>query len=232
MTQFLFIMSAVVLLGAGCVATNTTPVSNSETVNTDAVVNPTAGAYNKYLVSLPLDKSTGEPIYCLPNNQPRTLGVPAGYEDEWTTYQGTSFGIAYPEDFVVDTSLGNDYASFTSPDGRVTFHVYSPLWDGSADELLVQSGEIIVATRPRVITPVSCVTQLGESSTVEYDAKVIRESDDTTIRSVADIGLKTEDDTSNVRMTFALEVKDTEQFDEYLELFKLFMSSLVQYADA
>lgn len=29
----------------------------------------------------------------------------------------------------------------------------------------------------------------------------------------------------------ALEVNDAEQFDEYIELFKLFMSSLVQYAD-
>ena len=229
-TGFFLTICPALLLGAGCVTTTptNTVVTNTKTVDVQDSVND----YDDFLLSLPIDQVTGEPIYCLPNNQPRTLGVPAGYEDDWTTYQDAYFGIAYPPNFVVDTSLGNEYASFVSPDGNATFHVYSPQWDGSPDKLLVQTGETVAAESPTVSEAVSCVTQLGVSSTAKFEAQVITKSSSDALRSIANLGLETEDDTSNVRMTFALEVKDAKYFDEYLEQFQLFMSSLVQYADA
>lgn len=223
---------ALVIVGAGCVkapapSTDTTPQNNQPTNDSSEVID-----YDSLLLALPVDSATGEAIICLPNNEPRTLRVPAGYEDVWVTYQGSTFGIAYPDEFESNISLGADYASFVSPDGDVTFSVYAPLWNGTPEQLVAQNDESVVAQSKILQSPVSCVTQLGVSSRVNYTATVIRESDGSTLRSVADIELVPDDGSSGVRMTFAFEFANAELFTKYQKLFELFMSTLVQYADA
>ena len=50
------------------------------------------------------------------------------------TFQGAWFEVKYPQDFKAkgslasETSDGFDSAIFTSPDGTVSFYVYSPQW--------------------------------------------------------------------------------------------------------
>ena len=66
------------------------------------------------------------------------------------TYRGAWFSVNYPADFTAEGSLPSattgddgtyDSAIFTSPDGSVTFYVYSPQWSGDPTDIALQPGE-------------------------------------------------------------------------------------------
>jgi len=56
-------------------------------------------------------------------------------------FEGAWFQVAYPADFTVRPSLesssaeGYDSAFFDSPDGEVTFYVFSPQWGGEPSDI-------------------------------------------------------------------------------------------------
>ena len=57
------------------------------------------------------------------------------------TYRGAWFEVAYPAGFTAAPSLpsptapGADSATFTAPDGSVSFYVYAPRWGGIPDDI-------------------------------------------------------------------------------------------------
>ena len=66
------------------------------------------------------------------------------------TFRGAWFTIQYPDDFTAEGSLPSagsdedntfDSATFTSPDGTVTFYVYSPQWSGDPTDIDLQKDE-------------------------------------------------------------------------------------------
>lgn len=66
------------------------------------------------------------------------------------TFRGAWFPIKYPADFTAKGSLASstsdeddafDSATFTSPDGTVSFYVYSPQWNGDPTDIDLKPGE-------------------------------------------------------------------------------------------
>jgi hypothetical protein len=69
------------------------------------------------------------------------------------TFQGAWFEVKYPQDFKAkgsldsETSDGFDSVIFTSPDGTVSFYVYSPQWSGEATDISLQPNEKLASTK-------------------------------------------------------------------------------------
>lgn len=155
------------------------------------------------------------------------LNDPVDPSGQWTYYEKDYFSLSYPPGF---TALDDepDYGSFISPDGTVTVSVYSPLWSGTPEKLLLQTNETIVATKED--TSLSNGNELGEGTTREIQWMTAAANDGSYTRSIVDtrfIG----PDGSETRLTWSIQYKDQEAYDRYRNDYLKMKESLIQYAD-
>ncbi len=137
------------------------------------------------------------------------------------TFQGAWFEVKYPTDFKAkgslasETSDGFDSAIFTSPDGTVSFYVYSPQWSGDARDIGIQPNEELTSTR----------ADNTDSKSVEWWTIVA--NDQTYTRSYQ----KTTDMASNTMSVIGVKHKNQASYDRYKKQYIAFKSSLKQFAD-
>jgi hypothetical protein len=72
------------------------------------------------------------------------------------TFQGAWFQIQYPSHFIATGSMksltadGFDSAVFTSPDKQVEFYVFSPQWEGEANDIKLHLHEKISSSKTQI----------------------------------------------------------------------------------
>ena len=136
-------------------------------------------------------------------------------------YQGAWFEVKYPQGFTAhgsipsETSDGFDSALFTSPDGLVSFYVYSPQWSGVAKDIALQPNEKMASTKA------------DNSGAKSLEWWTIVALDQSYTRSYQ----KTVDMTSNTMSVIGLRYKNQAAYDRYKKQYIAFKSSLKQFAD-
>ncbi|NBY11198.1 MAG: hypothetical protein EBQ77_09415 [Sphingobacteriia bacterium] len=72
------------------------------------------------------------------------------------TFKGAWFQIQYPSNFIATGSMksltadGFDSAVFTSPNKQVEFYVFSPQWEGEANDIKLQGQEKLSNTKTQI----------------------------------------------------------------------------------
>ena len=72
------------------------------------------------------------------------------------TFKGAWFQIQYPSNFIATGSMksltadGFDSAVFTSPNKQVEFYVFSPQWEGEANDIKLQGQEKLINTKTQI----------------------------------------------------------------------------------
>jgi hypothetical protein len=139
---------------------------------------------------------------------------------DWLTFKGAWFNIDYPPNFTVKPSMtsssasGYDSAFFVSPDGLVTFYVYSPQWSGE----------------PKDIEQSKQTEKVISKSTKEGVDRLVRE---VTIRARNGSYTRSFVDTKgeNTRLVFGIKYANKKAYKKYLSDYKRFKKSLQQFAD-
>jgi len=142
-------------------------------------------------------------------------------------YRGFYFDVRYPENFtaspngpVSDSVVQTDAAQFESPDGRVAFYVYSPLWSDEPDYLKVAANETLVDEK-------TTETDGGDTITKWVTVKA---NDGSYHRSYVSIREQVTTG-SEVHHVFGIKYADQAAYNEYRDEYLRFKSSLRQYAD-
>ena len=147
---------------------------------------------------------------------------------------GAWFKIEYPHGWKVTplarsatSTTGYDSAKFTSPDGRAEFYVFSPQWNGSPQEILIDpKREVLVSHR----TDHASRGRIGDGSfmiNAVVNWYTVRAKDGSYLRSWAD----TEDKGLNVRHVFGIKYRNAAVYKKHQAEYAHFCKSLVQYAD-
>jgi len=137
-------------------------------------------------------------------------------------YSGAWFDIDYPSSFKAENSQksetnvnGYDSATFTSPDGKVQFYIFSPQWSGVPENIVLKSSEI----------------QTDSSSTVENGLEVkrwtIAAKDGSYVRSYE----STSETKLNINKVFGIKYAFKKDLDKYKDAYLHFKNSLEQFAD-
>lgn len=147
-------------------------------------------------------------------------------------YRGSYFDIEYPEGFRASPDgpmdvpadgyarVRTDAAQFESPDGLVSFFVYSPLWAGEPDYLRTASNETVVDER---------TTESDDGDTITTWA-TLKANDGSYARSY--ISIREQMLTgSELHHVFGIKYADAASYDTYRDAFIRFKESLKQYAD-
>lgn len=136
-------------------------------------------------------------------------------------YSGAWFQIEYPANFTVQPSLrsttskeGFDSATFTSPDDRVQFYIFSPQWSGEAADIKVQSNE--------KQTEVTSATENG----LLIRRWTIQAKDDSYLRSY-----ESSAETGGINKVFGIKYASAADLKRYRTEYLHFKNSLEQYAD-
>ena len=142
-------------------------------------------------------------------------------------HQGAWYAVQYPANFTVSeeiksASAGNDAydsARFTSPDGKVTFYVYSPQWGGEASNIALRPGEREISRESK-----KRKEQIGETTlilwTIEAPDGRRRSYEET--RTGADGGMN---------WILGIEYADEASLQQYRAQYLNFKKSLEQFAD-
>jgi hypothetical protein len=149
----------------------------------------------------------------------------AGYKK--FTQQDGNFSIEYPEEFRVSEVIG-DFAKFSSDDGRVKFSVYSPLWFGDENVyvIYIQTNERLLGAEVD-----EDKVELGEVGSARRIVIRQKYSDKQNRYERTMIDTQLHGDSSSTRSAFSFEYASQEDYQEYLEDFEHFQSSLEQFAD-
>ncbi len=137
-------------------------------------------------------------------------------------FEGAWFEVAYPADFAVRPSLesssadGFDSAFFDSPDGQVTFYVFSPQWGGEPVDIALDPGTEMMAD--------STSTTAGPVTTTRV---TIRARDGAWERSY----VTEEDERGPTRWTIGWRYSSQEARERYAPAFEAFRESLTQFGD-
>jgi hypothetical protein len=137
-------------------------------------------------------------------------------------FEGAWFEVAYPADFAVRPSLesssadGFDSAFFDSPDGQVTFYVFSPQWGGEPVDIALDPGTEMMAD--------STSTTEGPVTTTRF---TIRALDGSWERSY----VTEEDERGPTRWTIGWRYSSQEARERYAPAFEAFRESLMQFGD-
>lgn len=137
-------------------------------------------------------------------------------------YSGAWFDIDYPSSFKAENSQksetnvnGYDSATFSSPDGKVQFYIFSPQWSGVPEDIVLKSSEI----------------QTDSSSKVENGLEVkrwtIAAKDGSYFRSYE----STSETKLNINKVFGIKYASEKELDKYKEEYLHFKKSLEQFAD-
>ena len=154
----------------------------------------------------------------------RSINVKSGNSQDFSykKYKGAWFDIEYPSTFKVGNSLksatnvdGFDSATFTSPDGKVQFYVFSPQWSGEAIDILLKPSEI----------------QLESSSKIQNGLQIKRWTVKARNGSYFRSYEATSETESNINKVFGIKYGSKEDLDMYKESYLHFKNSLQQYAD-
>ena len=148
-----------------------------------------------------------------------TASAPA----KWRTFKGAYFEVKYPPGFKARKSLPSnsfegqhDSAFFTSADGMVEFYVFSPLWNGTPNDIELAPGTELV---------VSEATE--QKGAVKTRRVTIKAKDNSYIRSFED----TENTDTNNRRVFGIKYKDRDTYNKYRSQYLTFKNSLKQFSD-
>lgn len=147
---------------------------------------------------------------------------------QWTYYQKDYFSLSYPPGFTA-VEEAQDYGTFVSPDGEVTVSLYSPLWTGNPDKLLLQPGETISSTKEE--TTASSGNELGEGTTRAAQWMTMKADDDSYTRSIVDNRLIGPGNSSETRLTWSIQYQNQEAYNRYRDQYIKMKESLTQYAD-
>lgn len=136
-------------------------------------------------------------------------------------YKGAWFQINYPLGFTAKGSQkslsadGFDSATFTSPDQDVEFYVFSPQWNGDAQDIILQTNEKLSSTTSQ---------QNGDHTTTWW---TISAKDGSYFRSY-------QQKTNTVYHTnciFGIRYKNQSALKTYTLQYSKFKSSLIPFAD-
>lgn len=142
-------------------------------------------------------------------------------QGKWLTYKGAYFDIQYPANFRARGSLRTDgerydSAFFTSPDKKVEFYVYSPIWNGEPEDIEIDETTESYVSR-----------NTEERNGIKIRRATIRAKDGSYVRSFED----TENTNTNNRTVFGIKYLDQAAYDKYRQTYLAFKKSIKQYAD-
>ena len=168
-------------------------------------------------------KATRFPLLILIALCAMTLAATTTLTAQTKTFRGAWFAIQYPADFTAEGSLSSatqdseddafDSATFTSPDGTVSFYVYSPQWTGDPTDIALQKNE---REGQRKVTR-------GKRHTVTY--WTIGAKDGSYTRSYQEVR---EDETMYV---VGIRYTTQQAYNKYKKQYLQFKASLKQFAD-
>ncbi len=156
-----------------------------------------------------------------------------------TLYHGSWFSLAYPASFTArpltptqrvgaTSRVTTDEAFFTSPDQRVEFFVYSPLWGGDpASYLEIAPTEVLVDERIQEQGEGEVPGTIGSTATRWV---TVRAQDGSYMRSF--VSLKKQINTgSDVHHVFGIRYRHDAAYQDYKAAYVAFKASLQQYTD-
>ncbi len=150
---------------------------------------------------------------------------PFGAGDMVSEYLGTFFSVSYPAAFAIE-SEATDYVSFESADGKVAFAVYAPQWTGDGAPIITQANEI--ETDRSENTSVVAESELGTDAEKSIVYVTVKADDGSYWRSMVTETLTKDSSTMKI---FSVRYENQESYDEYLDAYLTFKSSLQQFAD-
>ena len=144
-------------------------------------------------------------------------------QQNWRKFKGAYFEIRYPPEFKARKSLKSnsfegefDSAFFTASDGSVEFYVFSPLWNGTPEDIQPNTGtEDIVSEK------------LEEKGSIKTRRVTLKAKDSSYFRSFEDV----ENTDTNTRRTFGIRYRDQTSYDKYRQHYLTFKKSLRQFSD-
>jgi len=139
------------------------------------------------------------------------------------TFEGMWFEVDYPRDFEAKGSLKSDddplkydSATFTSPDGAVSFYVCSAQWYCTAEDIVLDEiNETTVAEE----------TSEGQSRTVKHFT--IEAKDSSYTRSYQDV----REQDGSIRWVIGVTYHDLTSYRRHLNEYQAFKKSLRQFTD-
>jgi len=144
-------------------------------------------------------------------------------EEEMKKFEGAWFEVQYPADFRAEPSLkgitsaeGYDSAFFVSHSGEVSFYVFSPQWNGSPSDILLNEETEKQLSREEI-----------EKNGKKGSQYSIEAKDGSYFRIYEDF----QDTETNTRQVFGIRLKDKASFEQYKKIYESFKNSLIQYAD-
>lgn len=215
-----FLTTPLLFIGMGCASGTQDAVVDQRTPSIPVIVSNTN--QNVYTSDSQEESPTTTPVFCPSFNN---AIAPAGWKELKKDY----LSIFYPPTFEVSPVAEQDYALFRSPDMKVIFGVYSPVWFGSPDMFLVQPNETLIAEK-KESKKLTCRTELGLDATQTIVWQTIKAQDGGYTVSTIDIQLASTDG-SETRKTFYFSYADQAAYKEYIEVFEQFKQSLTQSAD-
>ena len=144
-------------------------------------------------------------------------------DQDWQSFKGAWFSVAYPSVFSVRPSLksrtsvrGYDSVFFISPDRFVEFYVFSPQWNGEPSD---------IALNPKSEEIVSEKIDKKDDETVRWFT--IGAKDKSYRRSYVD----KENKQQNTRLVFGIKYRDQNAYNTYRRIYEKLVKSLRQYGD-
>ncbi len=144
-------------------------------------------------------------------------------EDGTLTFEGMWFEIDYPANFMAKGSMKSDddpekydSATFTSPDGAVSFYVCSAQWYCTAEDIVLDQA---------IETTVAEETSEGRNRAVKHFT--IEAKDSSYTRSYQDV----REQDGSIRWVIGVTYRDLASYRRYLDSYQAFKNSLRQFAD-
>ncbi|HEX8552838.1 MAG TPA: hypothetical protein VF681_14920 [Abditibacteriaceae bacterium] len=145
-------------------------------------------------------------------------------------FKGAWFDVRYPAGWTAkpgqksETSdTGVDSARFVSPDNRAEFYVFSPMWNGTPQNIYNLKNEVVVARRVQT-TPEDVKRGISGMRVIWT---TVRAKDNAYLRSILD----RESLSHNTRNVFAFRYRNDATRRKYAPAFERFKKSLRQYLD-
>lgn len=143
-------------------------------------------------------------------------------KNSYKTFKGAWFEIEYPENFKAEGSLksstsdeGFDSATFTSPDGKVQFYVFSPQWNGQPKDISLQPNEKLVEkteeNKNTILVKRWTIVANNGSYNRSYEERIELEN--------------------NINTIFGVKYSSKSDLEKYKEQYLEFKKSLQQFAD-
>jgi uncharacterized protein YcfL len=227
----LALLSAFILLGAGCQSQTQTVLENLKQDVTETTESLPPAVEELQTQTVPENQKQD-----VSKTTTKTEPAPV----EVTIYRGSWFDIKYPQNFTArptgPTTVNNgnsfiqtDEAYFESPDRSVEFFVYSPLWAGNPKNYLeITKTEELVDEKTEKSKALP--GQLQDTERV-IRWVTVRAKDGSYYRSFVSIREQVAQGHSELHHVFGIKYKDNTGYERYKDAYIAFKESLRQYAD-